>query len=209
MSRRRSAFTLVELLVVIAIIGILVSLLLPAVQFAREAGRRTQCSNNLKQIGIACHTYHDSLKALPPGITRSQSISTHAHLLPYMEQQPVYQLIYFNSRWDDPLNAPAAAQKIPTFLCPSDPQSSTPPLWAGTNYRASQGSGILFGLPSTTVGNSNYNFPAPNGVFYNSSGTTFGEITDGLSNTACFSEHTKGDSNNGVATKSDTFFPNQ
>src|SRR5215203_6133997 len=91
------AFTLVELLVVIAIIGILVALLLPAVQAAREAGRRTQCVNNLKQFGLAMHNYHDTLKVLPMSVS-VKSLSVHATLLPYMEQMNVQNLINFNAK---------------------------------------------------------------------------------------------------------------
>ncbi len=204
MSQKRPAFTLVELLVVIAIIGVLVALLLPAVQFAREAARRMQCANNLRQIGVALHTYHDTMKECPPGRTR-QGISPHAHLLPFMENSNIHRLVDFTVDWDDPLNAAACNARVENFLCPSDLQSKTPVGWAGTNYRACQGSGILWGNPPTNPTNSNYGIPAPNGIFYDRSGTPFGEIKDGLSNTAAFSEHNKGDFSNGIVTKTDTF----
>lgn len=207
MIRNRSGFTLVELLVVIAIIGVLVSLLLPAVQMAREAARRSQCSNNLRQITLAAHMYHDAHKCLPPGNTNTTALSTHAFLLPFLEQDNIQQSINFNAKWSDAANAIPLAKRIPTFLCPSDPQSQTPIGWAGNNYRACQGSGILNGLPATDPADSNYNFPGPNGIFYLASATTFGEIIDGTSNTAAFSEHIKGDSNNGIASKADTFWP--
>src|SRR5437764_2957068 len=94
---RRTGFTLIELLVVIAIIGILIGLLVPAVQKVREAAARIQCENNLKQIALACHTYENTLKKLPPGWThdtspfpRRQSDSLWYHLLPYVEQQPLF-----------------------------------------------------------------------------------------------------------------------
>src|SRR4051812_47226799 len=90
---RRRGFTLVELLVVIAIIGILVSLLLPAVQAAREAARRTQCQNNLRQYGVAIHNYHDVIKYLPIGNTWGRMWTFQSRILPYMEQQNIYQLI--------------------------------------------------------------------------------------------------------------------
>ena len=208
MSSNRSAFTLVELLVVIAIIGILVALLLPAVQFAREAARRMQCSSHLRQFGVAMHTYHDTMKTLPPGRT-SKSISTHAHLLPFMEYQDIHKLIDFSVSVNHANNTVARATKVPIFNCPSDRIDTMPTGRAGTNYRANQGSGILWnGTAVTTPGATNYGIPAPNGVFYQHSATGFGEITDGTSNTAAFSEHIRGDSSNAIANdRMDTFGP--
>src|SRR5262245_53741281 len=186
MLRRRSAFTLIELLVVIAIISILIGLLVPAVQKVREAAARLKCSNNLHQLAIAAHSYHDANGALPPG-RDSHSLSTHAYLLPYVEQDNVFKTINFALDWDDPANAVARAAEVPVFRCPSDPRTATPPGWAGTNYRACQGSGILWGMPSASGPNST--LPAPNGVFYVNSKTRLPGITDGTSNTAAFSEH--------------------
>lgn len=122
MSRRRSAFTLIELLVVIAIIAVLIALLLPAVQQAREAARRSQCKNNLKQIGLGLHNYVSSVKVLPPGyIVRSTSGADHlgfgwgTMLLPYLDQSPLYSNINFATY-------PAALPQtlLPGFICPSD-----------------------------------------------------------------------------------------
>src|SRR4026209_2469997 len=103
MSQRRHAFTLVELLVVIAIIGILVALLFPAVQAAREAARRAQCTNNLKQIGLSMQNYHDTFRSFPfgkgaayPGAAGYARWSAHALLLPFMEQKPLHDNIDFN-----------------------------------------------------------------------------------------------------------------
>src|SRR5712671_3528288 len=106
MTRPRRGFTLIELLVVIAIIGILVALLLPAVQAAREAARRMQCGNNTKQLALAMHNYHDVYGSFPPGRT-SSNISAHAHLLPYIEQGNLYQLVDFSSSYNAASNAAA------------------------------------------------------------------------------------------------------
>jgi prepilin-type N-terminal cleavage/methylation domain-containing protein/prepilin-type processing-associated H-X9-DG protein len=208
MSQKRSAFTLVELLVVIAIIGVLVALLLPAVQFARESARRMQCGNNMRQFGVAMHTYHDTLKTLPPGIGKG-TMSTHAYLLPFMEYQSVYAIIDWTQKWDHVNNTAARATKVPVFNCPSDSNDALLKGLAGTNYRANQGSGILFGgTVQTNPGAQDYGVPAPNGVFYQNSGHSFGSITDGLSTTAAFSEHLRGDGDNlRASNRTDTFKP--
>jgi prepilin-type N-terminal cleavage/methylation domain-containing protein len=119
MSTRRSGFTLVELLVVIAIIGILVALLLPAVQVAREAGRRTSCSNNLKQLATAIHNYHDTFNQFPYGGMSGHS--QHTRLLPYIEQKNVYEMINFSVSVNNTLHDIPRNTKITAFLCPSDP----------------------------------------------------------------------------------------
>jgi prepilin-type N-terminal cleavage/methylation domain-containing protein len=119
--RRLGGFTLVELLVVIAIIGVLVALLLPAVQSAREAARRMQCSNNLKQITIAVHNYHDSHKMLPPGSTNATlSGSTgFAAILPYLDQANLYSQYNFSKGNSEPENLQVVSQRIKTYICPS------------------------------------------------------------------------------------------
>jgi prepilin-type N-terminal cleavage/methylation domain-containing protein/prepilin-type processing-associated H-X9-DG protein len=136
---RRRGFTLVELLVVIAIIGILVALLLPAVQAAREASRRTQCSNNLKQLGVALQNYHDTTKAFPPGAFCSQEgwnsptpgfewVYLLHHLVPFFEQQPYYEAVGAGNwltvvPWIVPgptVFQPVSGQGIQTLICPSD-----------------------------------------------------------------------------------------
>jgi prepilin-type N-terminal cleavage/methylation domain-containing protein/prepilin-type processing-associated H-X9-DG protein len=190
----RRGFTLVELLVVIAIIGILIALLLPAVQAAREAARRSQCNNNLKQFGVALQNYHDLRRRLPPdrwGGSAGNVYGPHCLLLPFMEQNNVFQLINFNVLWSDPLNAGVCATNIPIFLCPSDGKSP-PAGWAGNNYFACEGS---------DTGMSN-------GVMYGQSNVTFADVRDGLSNTAAFSERLKGDWSNALVTEnSDLFAP--
>jgi prepilin-type N-terminal cleavage/methylation domain-containing protein len=128
--RALAAFTLVELLVVIAIIGILVALLLPAIQAAREAARRTQCSNNLRQIGLAMHSYHDTHKELPHGASGIQSnvpgAPWAALILSFMEGQQVYDAFNFNIPVSHPLNMEARRRVVSGYLCPTDPGSTEP-----------------------------------------------------------------------------------
>jgi prepilin-type N-terminal cleavage/methylation domain-containing protein/prepilin-type processing-associated H-X9-DG protein len=136
MFTRRNGFTLVELLVVITIIGILIALLLPAVQAARESARRMQCSNNLKQIGLALHGYHTALRSFPPGYIsavgsggpaddRGPGWGWAAMILPYLELDSVKGQIRFDKDITDPLNAGARTISPPVFLCPSDDGAKT------------------------------------------------------------------------------------
>ncbi|MFN0018507.1 MAG: DUF1559 domain-containing protein [Pirellulaceae bacterium] len=207
MSQKRSAFTLVELLVVIAIIGVLVALLLPAVQFAREAARRMQCGSQMRQFGIAAHTYHDTMRTLPPGMD-ARAFSVHAYLLPFMENVTVHKMIDFSVSYNHANNTAARGTPVAIFNCPSDRIDAKMLGRAGTNYRACQGSGIIYGNPSTNPAAQDYGVPAANGVFYRDSRTPFSEIVDGLSNTAAFSEHIRGDGDNTVPNeRMDTFQP--
>ena len=130
--RERVGFTLIELLVVIAIIAILVALLLPAVQQAREAARRTQCKNNLKQIGLAFHNFEGSYGFLPTslrppsnvaGSTEQSRVSVLTDLLPYLEQDNIYRSYNKAINWNQGTNVPLSQTRIPAFQCPSDPQS--------------------------------------------------------------------------------------
>jgi prepilin-type N-terminal cleavage/methylation domain-containing protein len=204
--RIRSAFTLVELLVVIAIIGVLVGLLLPAVQAARESARRMQCGNNLKQLGLSIHNYESAYKCLPAGRT-SRGFSAHSALAFYLEQNNAAEQIDFASPWNAGPNLTARTFMVATFVCPSDPQTNNPLGWGGTTYRSNQGSGILWGLPTQDPSDPNFSIPGPDGVFFLNSFLRFRDILDGLSNTAALSEHNQGDFSNAASSKADTFWP--
>src|SRR5215207_8100889 len=124
--RRRSAFTLIELLVVIAIIGVLIGLLLPAVQKVREAANRSKCQNNLKQLGLALHNYRDAHRGFPAGLacsvsnTQDASGSGFTYLLPHLEQDATHRLYHFDDDWFNPPNYRAVAVEIKMFFCPSN-----------------------------------------------------------------------------------------
>jgi prepilin-type N-terminal cleavage/methylation domain-containing protein/prepilin-type processing-associated H-X9-DG protein len=188
--RRTGGFTLIELLVVIAIIAILISLLLPAVQQAREAARRTQCRNNLKQIGLAIHNYESSHTVFPPGrLGFPMVFSVQAHILPYLDGTNLYNLIDFDTRPNfgtpsSPMtrNDIAVRTYISNYLCPSDFGRINGSDFGPTNYVAVAGSG-------TGTANS---INTGDGVMFSRSSIRFRDVTDGLSNTACFGEHTLG-----------------
>lgn len=180
---KRDAFTLVELLVVLAIIGVLVALLIPAVQMARESARRMQCSNHLKQIGLALHNYEGAHKALPPvsvmpvGRT-SQPWSAHARLLPYIEQANVADLINWDTDHEYTSRPSVAGIRISIYLCPSEINDRARPTATMTHYPLSygfnEGTWFVFDPVSQRGGD---------GAFVPNRAIRFSEITDGLSNT--------------------------
>ncbi|MFN0198814.1 MAG: DUF1559 domain-containing protein [Planctomycetaceae bacterium] len=189
--RTRRAFTLIELLVVIAIIALLIALLLPAVQQAREAARRAQCKNHLKQIGVALHNYHDAHNTFPPGYVRPHGTSWHYHLLPYLEQAAVYNLVSFEnyagttasaSIWISGNNRLACETVLPVFLCPSDP-SRTQEDNANIAKRAHSNYVACADSQELTDGSASLGAADKDGMFYRNSRTRIGEITDGSSNT--------------------------
>jgi prepilin-type N-terminal cleavage/methylation domain-containing protein/prepilin-type processing-associated H-X9-DG protein len=212
MKSRRSGFTLIELLVVIAIIGVLVALLLPAVQSAREAARRAQCTNNLKQIGLALHNYVSSNNVFPIG-RGYNGFSGHSRLLFFMEQSGIYNAINFNvsalpSAGGYDANGTARAVVVNSFICPSDAADAVPSDLAGNNYRMCEGTSVVYGNIPTDPSGTNYGMPAPNGMFGSNFVIGPHHVLDGLSNTAFFSEHIKGDYSQAIATeRSDTFRP--
>lgn len=208
MFRRRNAFTLVELLVVIAIIGILIALLLPAVQAAREAARRMSCTNNLKQIGLALHNYHDTHRTLPIGwlgfdaggrayFDGDPGWAWSTRILPFLEQRPVYEAIDMNAPVVAPGNAQARITVVPTFLCPSDVGKDVFELkdeidedtegtavittLAKSNYPGVFGTQDMHGVCDPAE--PGYNGCQGNGIFYLNRTVGFRDITDGLSST--------------------------
>ena len=133
MKKSRSGFTLIELLVVIAIIAVLVALLLPAVQQAREAARRTTCRNNMKQLGLALHNYESSYSCFPMekidfAVANGWYVEYHQNwlqmMLPQMDQAPIYNSFNFNLSWDDPSQWPLTTTNLSAFACPSAPDKS-------------------------------------------------------------------------------------
>lgn len=136
-------------------------------------------------------------------------ISGHARLLPYLESKNLYERVYFALKWNDPLNANAAATKVAVFVCPSDGGLRVPSAYGANNYYMNQGSQILYGgVPPTNPANGNFNMPPADGVFYSNSFLQLGDIRDGLSLTVAFAEKVTGDFSNAVSTeKSDTFQP--
>jgi len=196
--RKRVAFTLIELLVVIAIIAILIALLLPAVQQAREAARRTQCKNNLKQVGLALHNYESTFTILPQGtflgaVTLFGGINNNAgtipYLLPYFEQSALYALFDFNVDLNTHANNQAARQQqLAVLQCPSESNLSSKFILAAP--QCPSGCGMSCYQPSLGA-NANY-APGSAGVYKGPFGRGYGarlrDFTDGMSNSAMFGE---------------------
>ncbi len=201
-SKAEGGFTLIELLVVIAIIAILVALLLPAVQQAREAARRSSCKNNLKQLGLAMHNYHETHGVFPMGRFKSsldsgtngswawRGFSAHAMLLPFMEQAPLYDrldfdyMMWYNNANTD--NGTLKNTKIPTFQCPSD--LKYPGGSPGVNYVVSAGPTTWWGRPLSEQ----------HGMFNWNRVISFRDLIDGTSNVIAASEALHGDNTGGA-----------
>jgi prepilin-type N-terminal cleavage/methylation domain-containing protein len=208
-TKGHNAFTLVELLVVIAIIGVLVALLLPAIQAAREAARRSQCLNNLKQVGLTLQNYVDARKkvpvsARPVGLTTAPRIAAITHLLPYMEQANLRQQFDLTKNWSHADNRNAVNTHIPTLQCPSDPESptrfdgvpenspwvpevSSPTAYSPTVWVDKRLADLGFVDKTLTDGNG-LALDQPGIMEYNNTNVSFKHVTDGLSNTILMAE---------------------
>src|SRR5262245_44895563 len=208
----RRGFTLVELLVVIAIIGVLIALLLPAVQKVREAANRSRCQNNLKQLGLALHNYHDTQECFPPGMTSSEDNISDAEatgftfLLPYLEQDNTYRLYHLEVPWYDEANYQAVGIEVKLFFCPSNRNQGLlnlkpyadewstplPPFAGGCDYAFCRGANAAL------INEWNKTLLPVRGVFgirkpsETRAGVRLGEISDGSSTTLAMGDAAAG-----------------
>ncbi|SIO39528.1 prepilin-type N-terminal cleavage/methylation domain-containing protein/prepilin-type processing-associated H-X9-DG domain-containing protein [Singulisphaera sp. GP187] len=196
---RRQGFTLIELLVVIAIIAVLIALLLPAVQSAREAARRAQCLNNLKQLGLGAHNYASVNGCFPPMCSGPELAGTGSYdvgwsfswpmaLLPQVEQQQIFNALNFGSKPRGPENSTVGYTQLAGMLCPSEDVSRQPSApWAATSYHGNMGGpGIIQRFTGTMVAGTKWSTHPNLGV------VSVANVSDGLSNTAIFSERLMG-----------------
>jgi len=219
LSRKRSyGFTLIELLVVIAIIGVLIALLLPAVQQAREAARRAQCSNNFKQIGLATHNYVDTYRMFPAsrgatGIGAGGAaipfpvinFSAMARIMPFMDRSEVSDRINFDIHCGAIENTTARAMPMSSYLCPSDGKYDLAPGNPGNNIRANEGATINFAYYEIDAAGINKSLPPPNGPFFALRFYKIKDMSDGLARTAAYSEQNRSDQTNAQASPEDYF----
>jgi prepilin-type N-terminal cleavage/methylation domain-containing protein len=188
---RRLGFTLIELLVVIAIIAILIALLLPAVQQAREAARRTQCKNNMMQIGLALHNYQMAFETLPPGVSNPTGpvlnkpdgyhMGWITQILPYLEQRNAYEKIDFRESVYAPANAAVRSHSFPTLVCPSSPAMTSAMTDDGNPYSLTMYAGVHHDVEAPIDVNQN-------GVLYLNSRVRYDDVLDGSSNTVYVTE---------------------
>ncbi len=203
----RRGFTLIELLVVIAIIAVLIALLLPAVQQAREAARRSQCKNNLKQIGLGLHNYHETYNSFPRlaygqpnagnpswGNLQWEGYGPHTMIMPFIDQAPAYNRLNFSISMSQSPNVEISRQKLTVYTCPSDvawnPGDATWTGGRGNNYLFCTGPNYSYGVP----------MGVQRGHFNLDKDVSFASLLDGSSNVIAASERTHGDSTNGSFT---------
>ncbi|WP_234824120.1 DUF1559 domain-containing protein [Bremerella cremea] len=199
MNRSRSGFTLVELLVVIAIIGVLIALLLPAVQQAREAARRNSCSNKLKQLGLALHNYHDTYKSFPFGSlvmdNNSNPMGWHYSILPFIEQNAMYEQGNMIEQYHQGVNAPLREIRMDAYICPSA-GSKAEKADDDSKYYTTHYYGIMGPTGTNPQSNTAYKENTSGshggfsreGIFYFNERRTFADVIDGTSNTLMLGE---------------------